>query len=202
MKAASRFLSVFLVLALVLSCSACASGTGTTAGEEKAGQGRTGEELSAGVDSTTELFLPLTEKTSKSLVFSLTEEQFAVVKKAGADKVTWTLHRLAPYANPEDGNFIPLHGEEKMYPNEKETIDFATIRFNDAQEYGQPFSMEQFETTLDGSTLKLDFTTTPVKTISNNCSIPHESGGRCGTGICPAADRGALHHIHEAHRLH
>ena len=58
------------------------------------------------------------------------------------------------------------------------TIDFATIRFNDANEYGQPFSMKRFETTLDGSALKLDFTTTPVKTISNNNSIPHESGGR------------------------
>ena len=177
MKTASRFLSVFLVLALVLSCSACASGTGSAAGEEEAGQEGTGEELSAEADSATELFVSLTEKTSKSLVFSLTEEQVAVVKKAGADKVTWTLHRIAPYANPADGNFIPLHGEEKMYPNEKETIDFATIRFNDASEYGQAFSMEHFETALDGSTLKLDFTTTPVRRGSND-SIPHESGGR------------------------
>ena len=134
MKASSRFLSAFLVLALMLSCSAFASGTGTTAVtavEEKAGQEGTGEELFAGVDSTTELFLSLTEGTSKSLAFPLTEEQAALVEKAGADKVIWTLHRLAPYANPVDGNFIPLHGEEKMYPNEKETIDFATIRFND-----------------------------------------------------------------------
>ena len=164
MKAASRFLSVFLALAMVFSCSACASGTDTAAGKEEAGQEGTGEELSAEVDSTTELFLSLTEKTSKSLVFPLTEEQAAAVKKAGADKVTWTLHRLAPYANPADGNFIPLHGEEKMYPNEKETIDFATIRF-------------RFETTLDGSTLKLDFTTTPVRSRYND-TIPHESGGR------------------------
>ena len=139
MKAASRFLSVFLVLALALSCSACTSGTDTAAGKEEIGQEGTGEELSAEVDSTTELFLSLTEKTSKSLVFPLTEEQAAAVKKAGADKVTWTLHRLAPYANPADGNFIPLHGEEKMYPNEKETIDFATIRFDGANGYGQPF---------------------------------------------------------------
>ena len=180
MKASSRFLSAFLVLALMLSCSAFASGTGTTAVtavEEKAGQEGTGEELFAGVDSTTELFLSLTEGTSKSLAFPLTEEQAALAEKAGADKVIWTLHRLAPYANPVDGNFIPLHGEEKMYPNEKETIDFATIRFNDANEYGQPFSMERFETTLDGSTLKLDFTTTPVNNGFND-SIPHESGGR------------------------
>ena len=200
MKASSRFLSAFLVLALMLSCSAFASGTGTTAVtavEEKAGQEGTGqegtgqegtgqegtgeegsgEELSAGVDSTTELFLSLTEGTSKSLAFPLTEEQAALAEKAGADKVIWTLHRLAPYANPVDGNFIPLHGEEKMYPNEKETIDFATIRFNDANEYGQAFSMERFETTLDGSTLKLDFTTTPVNNGFND-SIPHESGGR------------------------
>ena len=37
--------------------------------------------------------------------------------------------------------------------------------------------MERFETTLDGSALKLDFTTTPVK-YGFNDSIPHESGGR------------------------
>ena len=100
MKASSRFLSAFLVLALMLSCSAFASGTGTTAVtavEEKAGQEGTGqegtgeegsgEELSAGVDSTTELFLSLTEGTSKSLAFPLTEEQAALAEKAGADKV-------------------------------------------------------------------------------------------------------------------
>ena len=126
MKASYRFLSLFLVLALMFSCSACASGTGTAAGAEEAGQEATGEEaagegLSAVEESTTRLFLSLTEKTSKSLAFPLTEEQAAQVKKAGADKVTWTLHRLAPYANPADGNFIPLHGEEKMYPNEKQS---------------------------------------------------------------------------------
>ncbi len=169
MKPASRFLSLFLVPVLMLSSSVCASGTAAAAGEE----------LSAGTDSTTGLFVSLTERTSKSLVFPLSEEQASMVKKAGADKVTWTLHRTAPYANPADGNFIPLHGEEKMFPNEKESLDFATIRFNDANEYGQAFSMEHFETALDGSTLKLDFATTPVKTgTSSNNSIPHESGGR------------------------
>ena len=56
MKAASRLLSVFLVLALTLSCSACASGTDTAAGKEEAGQEGTGEELSAEADSTTGLF--------------------------------------------------------------------------------------------------------------------------------------------------
>ena len=127
MKASSRFLSLFLVIMMILSCSACAAATGAdtaagekttgeeAAGEETAGENTAGEDLSAGADSTTELFLPLTEKTSKSLAFPLTEEQAALVEKAGADKVTWTLHRLAPYANPADGNFIPLHGEEKMY---------------------------------------------------------------------------------------
>ena len=167
MKPASRFLSLFLVPVLMFSSSVCASGTAAAPGEE----------LSAGADSTTGLFVSLTERTSKSLVFPLSEEQASMVKKAGADKVTWTLHRTAPYANPADGNFIPLHGEEKMFPNEKESLDFATIRFNDANEYGQAFSMEHFETALDGSTLKLDFTTTPVRRGSND-SIPHESGGR------------------------
>ena len=180
MKTLSGFLSAFLALALMLSCTVSATGTGTAstaAGVEEAEEEAAGEEVSAGADSTTGFFLSMTEKTSKSLAFPLTEEQAALARKAGADKVTWTLHRLAPYANPADGNFIPLHGEEKMYPNEKETIDFATIRFSDANESGQPFSMERFETRLDGSTLKLDFTTTPVRNGFND-TIPHESGGR------------------------
>ena len=176
MKGSSGFLSVFLVLALMLSCSACASGTGTSAGEEKVEKEEAGE-LAIETDSTNELFISLTERIDRSLAFTLTEEQTQQVEKAGADQVTWTLHRIAPYANPADGKFIPLHGEEKMYPNEKETIDFATIRFIDANEFGQAFSMERFETTLDGSTLKLDFTTTPVNNGFND-SIPHESGGR------------------------
>lgn len=40
----------------------CASGSDTAAGEEETGWEETGEELSAEVDSTTELFLSLTEK--------------------------------------------------------------------------------------------------------------------------------------------
>lgn len=135
------------------------------------------EENAARTDSTDELFLSMTESTSKSLAFPLTQEQAARVQKVGADKVTWTLHRIETYANPADGNFIPLRGEEKMFPGEKETIDLATIRYSDMYESEQAFSMEQFETTLDGSTLKLDFTTSPV-TSWGNVGMPHESGGR------------------------
>lgn len=91
--------------------------------------------------------------------------------------MTWTLHRTAPYANPADGKFIPLHNEEKMFPNEKETIDFATIKFSDMYENDQPFSMKHFKTTLDGAELKLDFTTSPVL-YSQKEEIPHEGGGR------------------------
>ncbi|MEE1039518.1 MAG: hypothetical protein U0L10_02225 [Lachnospiraceae bacterium] len=95
MKASSRFLSVFLVLALMLSCSACASGTGAAAGAEEAGEEAAGEEaagegFSAEEKSTTGLFLALTESTSKSLAFPLTEEQAAQVERAGADQVTWS----------------------------------------------------------------------------------------------------------------
>ena len=167
MKASSGFLSVFLILSLILSLSACAAQTGSD----------TGEQQSVQVDSSTELFLSLTEKTSKSLIFPLTEDQAAKVKKAGAKQVTWTLHRTAPYANPADGKFIPLHNEEKMFPNEKETIDFATIKFSDMYENDQPFSMKHFKTTLDGAALKLDFTTSPVL-YSQKEGIPHEGGGR------------------------
>ena len=119
-----KFASILLAAVLSASLLTGCEGSG------QSGQQPVKEALSAGADSTTDLFVPLTEKTSKSLVFPLTEEQAALVEKAGADKVTWTLHRLAPYANPADGNFIPLHGEEKMFPNEKEMIGFATIRFS------------------------------------------------------------------------
>ena len=185
MKASSRFLSFFLVLALMLGCSSRIDRTDTAAGEgltdeaamEVFSNEAAGELLPNEMDSTPGLFLALTERSSESLAFPLTEEQTARVEKAGADQVTWTLHRTAPYANPADGIFIPLRNEEKLFPNEKETIDFATIKFSDRNESGQPFSMERFETSLDGSTLKLDFTTTPVKGLVNE-GIPHESGGR------------------------
>lgn len=166
-KVLSRFLAILLALSLTSGCGASGSKTGTGAEEETA----------VSTDSADGLFLALTESTSKSLAFSLTEEQAAQVEKSGVDKVTWTLHRQAPYANPADGNFIPIHGEEKMYPNEKETIDFATISFSDMYESGQAFSMERFETTLDGSTLKLDFTTSPIAP-EGKPTMPHESGGR------------------------
>ncbi len=191
MKTSSRFLPKILVLSLILSCIACANQTVTAgeeasstqadaaAGEETSVQADTsaGEKLSTQANSYDGLFLTLSEGTSKSLAFPLTKEQAARVEKAGADKVTWTLHRTASYANPADGKFIPLHGEEKMFPNEKETIDFATITYENSNSGNTPFSMERFETTLDGDTLMLDFTTTPSLSVGN-VGMPHENGGR------------------------
>lgn len=169
MKRLSKILSILLVLSLISGCGTANIGieTGTEMEKESVVQ----------TDSNDELFLSLTESTSESLSFSLTEEQAAQIEKAGADQVTWTLHRTESYGNPADGKFIPIHGEEKMYPNEKETIDFASIRYSDLYESGQAFSMEHFETTLDGSVLKLDFTTTPIAS-EGNPGMPHESGGR------------------------
>ena len=166
MKTISRFLSILLIFPLLLGCSACASQTGTPAGEESSVQAGTtaGAAQSAQVDANGGLFLSLSEAESKSLAFPLTKDHAGQVEKAGADKVTWTLHRKAPYANPADGKFIPLHGENKMFPNEKETIDFASITYETVNDGNVPFSMESFETTLDGDTLKLDFTTAPSMT--------------------------------------
>ena len=84
MKALSRAFSVFLVLSLILSLSACAGKSQTATVEQESIQ----------VDSSTELFLSLTEKANKSLTFPLNEDQAAKIKKAGADRVTWTLHRI------------------------------------------------------------------------------------------------------------
>ena len=61
MKRISRFLSVFLVLALTLSCSACSSGIFSAAEEEE-----NVEELIIDGDNMPEVFIPMTEKTSKS----------------------------------------------------------------------------------------------------------------------------------------
>ena len=167
MKVFSRILAVFLALSLILGLSACAGRTGTADAEEPPIQS----------ENPTELFLALTERTSHSMTFSLTEDQAARVKKAGADKVTWTLHRIASYGDPADGKFIPVHGEEKMFPNEKETIDFATITYGEIYESEPPFAMERFKTTLDGTTLKLDFATSPIIYMGNE-GMPHESSGR------------------------
>ena len=166
MNTSSRFLSVFLIILLMIACNVFVA-QAETADEEKAFF-QTG--------SPTELFLALSEKTTKSLAFPLTKVQAAQVEKAGVDRVNWTLHRIAPYANPADGKLIPIHGEVKMFPHERKTIDFATITYGEPDEYAPPFSMERFETTLDGTTLKLDFTTSPAMTAGNE-GMPHESGG-------------------------
>ena len=167
MKAFSRFLTLLLALSLIPGCGTSGAGTGTDAEAEAAVQ----------TDSIDGLFLSMTERTSESLVFPLTKEQASRVEQAGTDQVIWTLHRTEPYANPADGNFISLRGEEKMFPNEQETIDFASIRFNNMSDSGQPFSMLRFETSLDGSALKLDFTTSPIADLGK-IGMPHESGGR------------------------
>ena len=167
MKAFIRFLSVLLVLTLIPGCGASVAETGTDAEAETSVQ----------ADVTEGLFLSLTEQTSESLSFPLTKEQASKVEQAGADKVTWTLHRTEPYANPKDGNFIPLRGEDTMFPNEQETIDFASISFSSMSDPDRPFCMERFETSLDGSALKLDFTATPVVSLGK-VGIPHENGGR------------------------
>ena len=167
MKKSFRFLSSLLSPLLIFSSAACVGETNSASAVEPSSKN----------SGPTDLFLSLTEKTSSSLTFPLTEEQVAAVEKAGVDQITWTLHRTAPYGNPADGNFISLHDEEKMYPNEQETIDFASLRYGDLYETEQAFSMEHFETTLDGSTLKLDFATVPVQSLGND-GMPHESGGR------------------------
>ena len=156
MKALSKSLSILIILTLISGC------TGTISNQS---------------DDTEELSLYLTEGCSRSLAFSLTKRQAAQVEEAGTDQVTWTLHRVESYGDPADDNFIPIHGEDKMYPNEKETIDFATISYNDMYESEQAFSMEEFKTSLEGTTLKLDFTTVPVVS-DGHPGMPHESGGR------------------------
>ena len=156
MKVIYRVLSLLAVLALLCACAGTASDQ---------------------PDSTDGLFIPLTESSSGSLSFQLTKKQADLVEKAGADQVVWTLHRVESYGDPADSKFIPVHGEEKIFPNEKETIDLATISYNDAFDSSQAFSMKKFETTLEGTTLRLDFTTTPIAGDFGQ-GMPHESGGR------------------------
>ena len=144
MKASSRFLSAFLVLALMLSCSAFASGTGTTAVtavEEKAGQEGTGqegtgqegtgeegsgEELSAGVDSTTELFLSLTEGTSKSLAFPLTEEQAAIIEEA-ARLAQADAKDISDQKAEEATKYLEDAGMEIVTPSEQDYEDMRQM---------------------------------------------------------------------------
>ena len=95
MKTISRFLSVLLVFPLLLGCSACASQTGTGAGEESSVQAGTtaGAAQSAQVDANGGLFLSLSEAESKSLAFPLTKDQAGQVEKAGAiDLVSDTIY--------------------------------------------------------------------------------------------------------------
>ena len=88
MKASSRFLSFFLVLALMLGCSSRTDRTDTAAGEgltdeaamEVFSNEAAGEVLPNEMDSTPGLFLALMERSSESLAFPLSEEQTARVE--------------------------------------------------------------------------------------------------------------------------
>ena len=73
------------------------------------------------------LFISQTDAASETLEFQLSEEGLAAVSADGAD-ITWTLERIATYANPADGEFYPLHDEDVMYPNEQYEIDLENIR--------------------------------------------------------------------------
>ena len=60
------------------------------------------------------LFISQTEPASKELTFQLSGDALEAVSAEGAE-VTWTLERLASYANPgADDPFYPLHGEDEM----------------------------------------------------------------------------------------
>ena len=106
MKAFSIFLSALIIFSLMVGCGAFADQARMAIREKPSIQ----------ADSSAGLFLALSEKTTQSLAFPLTKAQAAQVEKAGVDRVTWTLHRVAPYANPADGKFNPIHGEERMFP--------------------------------------------------------------------------------------
>lgn len=152
-------------LAAVLAASMLLSGSALAAGSDQAPAAEAAQQESE------TLFLSLTEESSRTVTFQLSDDAFAAVN---GKEVTWTLERIATYANPQDGKFIPLHGEDEMYPNEQDTIDLAHV----GEAYANYLKVSELSTAFDAQqkTVTLSFTISPM--ISrNNISAPHANGG-------------------------
>ena len=166
-----RMLATALSASMLLTCSAMAVEVSPTADDLTDAQ------------APAYLFISQTEPASKELTFQLSGDALEAVSAEGAE-VTWTLERLASYANPgADDPFYPLHGEDEMYPNEQDTINLASLEYNPGRG-ATAFSVKNLKTVLEGDQLTLSFDVTAMGSRGNN-SAPHSNGGAyldvCGT---------------------
>ncbi|MBR5534978.1 MAG: S-layer homology domain-containing protein [Ruminiclostridium sp.] len=159
-KATSRLLAVVMALVMALSCTAMAAPNAPAA-----------PELSDAVT------LSLSENTTIAVSVPVSADVLAAAQAEGAT-VTWTLERVASYANPAEG-FKVLLGESEMYPNEPDVIDPLNVpaayqnylTVNSVKTVCEPD--EEFD---DYHYLTMELDTTAMQS-RGNASAPHANGG-------------------------
>ena len=158
-KRTTRFLAAAMALVMTLSCTALAAPDAPAAPELNS---------EAAV-------LSLTENTTIAVSVPVSRDVLDAVE-AGAE-VTWTLERVASYANPAEG-FKPLLGESEMYPNEPKVIDPLNV----PNAYKSFLNVNSVNTVCESDeeyneyflTMEMD---TNAMVSRGNASAPHSNGG-------------------------
>ena len=153
LKAPARLLAVVMALVMALSCTALAAPTAPSA--------------PALSDAPV---LSLSESNAFAVSVPVSAEVLAAAQAEGAT-VTWTLERVASYANPAEG-FKVLLGETEMYPNEPNVID--PLNVPDA--YKNYLTVNDVKTVIEEDALCMELDTNAMMS-RGNASAPHANGG-------------------------
>ena len=108
-KATTRLLAMVMALVMALSCTALAAPNAPAAPPLN----DDAPVLSLSANNTFVVGVPVSADVLKAA-------------QAEGATVTWTLERVASYANPAEG-FKVLQGEKEMYPSEPDVIDLANV---------------------------------------------------------------------------
>ena len=159
-KTTTRFLAAVMAMVMVLSCTAMAASDAPAAPEL----------------NPEAVVLSLTENTTIAVSVPVSRDVLDAVE-AGAT-VSWTLERVASYANPAEG-FKPLLGEDEMYPNEPDVIDPLNV----PKAYKNYLTVNSVNTICEPDeeyneynylTMEMDTTAMGSR---GNASAPHANGG-------------------------
>ena len=150
-KTSTRLLAVVMALVMALSCTAMAAPAAPAINPEA-------PVLSLSTDNQFAVSVPVSA------------DVLAAAQAEGA-AVTWTLERVASYANPAEG-FKVLQGETEMYPNEPDVIDPAHV----PDAYKSFLKVNSVTTQIEEDALCMVLDTSAMISRGNP-GAPHSNGG-------------------------
>ena len=155
-KATTRLLAMVMALVMALSCTALAAPNAPAAPTLN----DDAPVLSLSANNTFVVGVPVSADVLKAA-------------QAEGATVTWTLERVASYANPAEG-FKVLQGEKEMYPSEPDVIDLANV----PEAYKSYLTVNSVTTEVDEESGSLDMVLDTSAMISRgNPGAPHSNGG-------------------------